>query len=402
MDSGLDFIRPEFLDVLYIQQKNLVIFPYVDLKHLHSLETFTAGFNCSDLDSLALNNIKDILSYREYDTYSLNPNLYFILNVNKNKLEEIMSVEDVRCIINSNDNVSNLVNGENFIFYNKKNKSFLNYAPTNEDLAFARHLIADSDDLTLLSEKILNLKIASRKIFGEINTSKDPKNLHTILKDYDKKYWKKILEHVHLFFRIIIPPNFYQECSGNGTGKSVHKDRSVFDEEYNDIVCTNSDIAKEFIQQLHNFREKNVNPSNLELEQLYNPQKLYNYLRSHHWKQEFPEKFLSKWLKMSVTRYTLQDNDYTDFEKIFKKLNIPNDFILNLIERNLGNGSNPDSLDVLNDKIINDTQQQKDDLGGEIRISSIPSPSHKWEEFKKWYQDNFSLLKKILGDFGEG
>jgi hypothetical protein len=31
MDTAFDFIKPEFLHILFFQQKNLVIYPYVDL-----------------------------------------------------------------------------------------------------------------------------------------------------------------------------------------------------------------------------------------------------------------------------------------------------------------------------------------------------------------------------------
>ena len=60
MDSGVDFITPEFLNILFFQQKNIVVFPYVDLKHLHSLELFTVGYNIVDLESTALHNLKEI------------------------------------------------------------------------------------------------------------------------------------------------------------------------------------------------------------------------------------------------------------------------------------------------------------------------------------------------------
>ena len=61
MDTDFDFMEPEFLDILFFQQKNLVIFPYVDLKHLHALELFTVGHNVVDLESTALYNLKEII-----------------------------------------------------------------------------------------------------------------------------------------------------------------------------------------------------------------------------------------------------------------------------------------------------------------------------------------------------
>ena len=63
MDTGSDFIQPEFLNIVFFQQKNLVVFPYVDLRHLHGLEIFTAGYNVVDIESTAIHNIKEILEF---------------------------------------------------------------------------------------------------------------------------------------------------------------------------------------------------------------------------------------------------------------------------------------------------------------------------------------------------
>ena len=78
MDTGADFIQPEFLNILFFQQKNLVIFPYVDLKHLHALELFTVGHNIVDLDSTALHNLAEILEFESSNNYSQNPPRYFV------------------------------------------------------------------------------------------------------------------------------------------------------------------------------------------------------------------------------------------------------------------------------------------------------------------------------------
>ena len=127
MDSGLDFFTPEFLNILFFQQKNVVIFPYVDLKHLHSLELFTFGCNIVDLESTALHNLKEILEYEKDNSYSQNPTLFFIYNVSKEEISELMELKGIRCIINTNTNVQDLANGSDFLFYNKKSNQFLNY-----------------------------------------------------------------------------------------------------------------------------------------------------------------------------------------------------------------------------------------------------------------------------------
>ena len=127
MDTGTDFIRPEFLNILFFQQKNLIIFPHVDLKHLHGLEVFTVGHNLIDLESTALHNLKEILEFEVNNSYSQNPSLYLIYNLNRDHLEEIIGLEDIRCILNVNENINGLANLSNFVVFNKKTNQFINY-----------------------------------------------------------------------------------------------------------------------------------------------------------------------------------------------------------------------------------------------------------------------------------
>ncbi|MHA2473798.1 MAG: hypothetical protein ACXAES_11250, partial [Promethearchaeota archaeon] len=103
MDTGEDFITPQFLNILFFQQKNLAIFPYVDLKHLHVLEIFTPGFTPIELESTALHDLKNILEFESTNSYSQSPTLYFIYNLTKEKVKEILTVKDVHCILNTNE-----------------------------------------------------------------------------------------------------------------------------------------------------------------------------------------------------------------------------------------------------------------------------------------------------------
>ncbi|MFX0083829.1 MAG: hypothetical protein ACFE94_18925, partial [Candidatus Hodarchaeota archaeon] len=140
MDSGEDFITPEFFNILFFQQKNLVIFPYVDLKHLHSLEIFVAGYSPIDLESTALHDLRNILEFESSNTYSQSPTFYFIYNLDRNKTKEILTIENIRCVLNSNEIIPELANSSEFVFYNKKNNQFINY--TGSNLAFEQQLIS--------------------------------------------------------------------------------------------------------------------------------------------------------------------------------------------------------------------------------------------------------------------
>ena len=376
MDTKYDFMLPEFLNILFFQQKNLVIFPYVDLKHLKSLEIFTAGHSVINLESTALYNLEGII-YEANNSYSQEQSFFFIYGLDTEKLSDILRLKDIRCVLNINENVSNLANGSNFIFYNKKSKKFLNYSESNGSLEFEKHLISTSSNKAILQDKIQGIKNAATKIYYSLNEDVEL-DLHVLFEQYNPKYWNKILKFVENYFKIQIPEHYFKEefnvtLPKDTDNKNVSNELVDFSHEYEVIIKINTHVAREFIQLLHSYRSKKVNASNLALFELYIPQKLYNYLRNHHWKNGIPVDFIEEWLRMSHTNYTLSDNDITDFESIFNKFNI----------------NKSPLLDVLASK--NDlTQLPKEPPfnGGTPNKNEIPMTDN-FPEFQKW------LIKKL-------
>lgn len=369
MDTSSDFIRPEFLNILFFQQRNLVIFPYVDLKHLHGLEIFTAGYNIVDLESTALYNLKEMLEFESTNSYSQNPILYFIYNVHRDKVKELMNLEGIRCVINSNENLSSLANRSSFIFFNKKNNQFLNYNKIDSELEFEKYLITISQDENILQENIQKIKIVATRIFKEINQNGNLENLPDILIEYDKKYWNSILDFTRRYYEINIPD----------ISNIIFKPRKAlndFSDEYDIIISTNKHIGKEFIQLLHEHRSKKVNPSHLELEELYNPQKLYNYLRNHHWKDIIPEDFISAWARMEISGYRLTEQDQADFNLILKKIGIAQVY-----------------LPFDQESIENESS------GISSTPNIIPSVTNNWDQFKQCLMNHLDQLDYIISNF---
>ena len=205
MDTGDDFISPEFLHLLFFEQKNLVIFPYVDLKHLRSLDLFVVGFETVDIDSTVIHNLNEIIEYESNSSYSQLQTLYFILNPSLEELERLVESSQLRCVINSKENVEELANGDQFVFYNKKNNMFLNYAFENRDLSFEKEILQNSPNKQVLMDELLKIKSVSSKIFAELNHNSSPENLPKILYEYDQKYWNKIIRFTEVYCQIEIP-----------------------------------------------------------------------------------------------------------------------------------------------------------------------------------------------------
>ena len=366
MDTGSDFIKPEFLNIVFFQQKNLAIFPYIDLKHLHALEIYTAGYNVVDLESTALHNLKEIIEFEANNSYSQNPTLFFIYNVDRKNVKNLMDLNGIRCIINSNENISDLVNGSKFIFFNKKNNQFLNYEVEDSELKFEYHLISNSQNQEILQEEIHKIKITASRIFRELNQNDTLDLLPEILKDYERQYWESILQFTSRYYDINIPDI-------TGVKFKPRKKAKDYSDEYELLVATNKPIGKEFVQLLHEYRSKKVNPSHLELQELYNPQKLFNYLRNHHWSEGIPQEFIEEWANMNISGYMLTESDKLDFELILNNVKGPSQV-----------KCSPHKISPL--KIQEITHPSE----------SIPSIHEESEEFRDWFYTKLDLIDDLI------
>ena len=384
MDTGDDFIIPEFLHLLFFEQKNLVIFPYVDLKHFRSVDLFTVGFETVDIDSTAIHNLNEIIEYECNSSYSQLQTLYFILNPSLEELERLVDSPRLRCVINSKENVESLANGDQFVFYNKKINAFLNYEFESRDLSFEEEIFRTSPNKQAIVDELLKIKSISSKIFAELNQNSNPDNLPEILGEYDQKYWNKILRFTELYCQIKIPE--FNRPVQLPKKKSSRKEID-YSAEYEVIIKTDRKIGRSFIQKIHDYRFDKVNPANLEVLQLFYPKKLYNYLRNHHWKNGMPKDFAINWLK-NVTK------DFSDPEEVLMEFQV----ILNKLHLSYS-VSDIDSEREKEPEIKGCNRSEK---SNSIPITKQPRKTHaipsidSFIEFKNWLLNKLTELEKFV------
>ena len=384
MNTEDDFITSEFLNLLFFEQKNLVIFPYVDLKHLRSMDLFTVGFETVDIDSTAIHNLNEIIEYECNNSYSQLQTLYFILNPSLEELERLVDSPKVRCVINSKENVESLANGDQFVFYNKKNNTFLNYEFEGRDLSFEEEILRTSPTTQAIVDELLKIKSISSKIFVELNQNSNPDNLPEILGEYDQKYWNKILRFTELYCQIKIPE--FNRPIQLPKKKSSSKEID-YSAEYELIIKTNRKIGRSFIQLIHDYRYDRVNPANLEVSQLFYPQKLYNYLRNHHWKKGMPKEFAITWFKITTKDFVDPEEALMEFQVMLKKLHLS----YSVSEIDLERKSEPEKKG----RNRNEKTDSLSIIKQPKKTMAIPSTDN-FPEFKKWLLNKLSELEKIV------
>ena len=335
-----DFILPEFLNVLVFQQKNLVVFPYVDLKRLRSLEIFAVGYNVINLESTAISNLKDVLEYEANNSYSQSKNLYFVYNLDAQQIKQIMSIQNFRCVLNTKENVSDLVDGGNYVFYNKKVNKFVNYDPSTVDLEFETYLINNSKNESVLLDCLQTLNSKALRIFNDLNLNGHLNNLPEILKDYDKKFWPRILSFVEALHQIKIPPSVLTNSSSqintsqNNTSQ-INTSVKDFSEEYKLIANLNAFLSKSFFQTLHQEAQNNKELNGLDSNFSFYPQELYHYLRTHYWNDKIPNSFVNSWLNLKNSYRKFNDKDWDDLKCIADKSDFLRNSFSGLFNKNI-------------------------------------------------------------------
>ena len=387
VDSAYDFLTPELLNVIFFHQKSVVVFPYVDKKHLKSLEIFCVGYSIIDLDCTVLDDVVGIVGH-EVGTYSPNPNFYFIYNASKDIIASLHDMENVHFIINTHEDVSQLVNGHSLIFYNKKNKRFINWKFDSHELGFENHLFEQSQgNISLLHDSLMHIKSFATRIYAALvetnNYPSIPIMFNEQAETYSSEYWERILEFMEHYYDIRTPPEIYKglqelKVLGKKGSKTVPRAKKPhskdFSIEYDLIISTDRAISNAFVRALHDYRSEHVNSANLELSQLYNPKELYNYLRNHHWKDNIDEEFVIKWFKDPAL---INENNSKSVKVMLKKLAIPHDLVIK---------HEPEEMD---ENITFDSKLSENNIHNEVEIcsnrNSEKKPSIKdFKLFKAW------------------
>lgn len=389
MDTSFDFVSAELFHLLFFKQKNLIIYPYVDLSHLSPIKSFLAGFNVEVLDATALYNLAEVLEFSAVDEYSQVPTFHLITNISNKELKKIHKIENIHCIINSNEKpASNVILDTNFVVYDKKNQKFPNYKFDDVDLSFENKIIQGAKSLEFLSDEVQSIKNMGNKIFLEINNTGKIEGALSLLENIDIMHRERILEFVENYYKIVIPK--YDHRLIEKIPQTTRKRNSVinptFIKQYNDIQALNTKVLRSFIEALEDYK-KRFDDSNLSIDQLY-PDKFFYYLREHHWREDIPQKFLSDWYNRFASYENLDEGDYNDFNAALSILGASLSSTLQIGEV---------ASDVKEVKPIKTTLMDRSKEFPESNIiKEIPSINNI-DTFREWIVSKLDKIDALLG-----
>ncbi|TXT60883.1 MAG: hypothetical protein BAJALOKI2v1_70035 [Promethearchaeota archaeon] len=402
MDTKHDFLTAEFLHILFFQQKNLLIYPYVDIENLRTLEKFLIGYKIIEIESSDLFNIKDVVTLEIEENESRQKSFFIISNLPRKDIQALSKVKGLHCIINTSANLTDLKT-QAFILYNKKRQQFVNYPMEEQDLTFEKKIFAEKNDDESYSSTLDKIHEISKKLVYKINAESNKKKVSEILEEYSKEEAQKIIEYTLNFYGIEasvldleMVGNTKHSANNSNGNRTID---STISEEYQKIISSNKMLSAEFVPTLHDYRFNNVNESNLDLDELYSPESLYIYLRKHHWKDGIPKDFLKEWLKMENTGYKLTEQDILDFEILLNELKVPTKTLLNIMDTKNLNKKHEKPL--IKQENPFSPKNQKETMEKKIRdmkkrsSEAIPSVED-FENFKVWILRKLDNLEHSL------
>jgi hypothetical protein len=395
MDTQYEYLTPEFLHLLFFEQKNLIVYPYVDIENLRVLKLFITGYKIIEIQSNDLFNIKDVVSLSIEESTDEERPFFLIYNLSKKNIQDLSKVKDFHGILNSNEDLTDLtlieISDPDFILFNKKRQEFINYEFEDKDLGFEKKIFLEKDKNGSINTIVERIHSKSKEILLHVNQKHSQDKISTILKSYTEDETQKILRYTKRFFKIKKDLlRLEEDTNQNSKHKKITRDpSSLFSEEYEKIISSNKMLSKEFIQLLHDYRMNNVNASNLELDQLYSPQSLYLYLRQHHWKDCIPKDFLKKWLKMDYTQYSLTEQDRMDFELLLNELKIPTKILMDIIK----DFKPRDKKDFI-PKLSSDTPVNPSKKKIKKKTSEAIPPVKEFETFQSWILQKLDDLER--------
>jgi len=404
MDVKYDFITPELFNILFFRQKNLVIFPYVDQKHLQTLEIFLDGYKVDICDATAIYNLKDVLIYST--GYSQIPEFRLILNVDKTDILDLCRLEEFRGVINTRMKVVKLdvmikAQESGFIVYNKKLKSFPNYSFKDIDLTFETEILNKCPSLEILIDEIGSLRSLSKKVYLALNQENVKEEIIKILQEVKPQYYKKIFERVSNYYNINVPSEILEisDNKGKNDKKLTKNEKEIGLLQYDKISKINPQIFNIFVTSLSNYKE-NFNDRNLVIKQ-YFPENFYVYLKSHHWKENIPEEFLENFCRQVSNQMDYSDDVYEDLKEVLTIIGAGNNYIdeisglwdsdTHLSKIELFNEENFTKYDIKEIDPLNLEPKEN----RHISLENIPNIDNI-KSFKNWIRKKLDQIEKLI------
>jgi hypothetical protein len=264
----------------------------------------------------------------------------------------------------------------------------------------------------MIRDELQEIKNTATKIYNNLMNNIDIFDIDKLTSSYTKTEQERIIEFTENFYDIILPDDNEIENedqkdtvateSREYENISQKREDSIpkltgmatraldFSDDFEIIKNQNKHIFRVFLHELDEYRQQEINNSNLDLHEFFVPNDLYNYLRRHHWSEGIPESFLNQWNAALNRNGRLSQEELLDFENILRGLDIKNEVIHQIIDENESKIQKIDNVNKNNalGSLLNENDK-------ESRKYKIP-PVSDFARFKAWMKDTLDAIEKKL------
>ena len=388
MKIEVDFLKPEFLNILFFKQKNLIIFPHIDVKKLRTLDMFCIDCSCIEIDATLLDDINDLIEEDFINPYNQNKNLYYIFNIQASRIHELIKNDSIRCIINVSNNIEDIPKNEKFVFYNRKINQFYNYSPNNNDLTFETELLINFKENKRIIDDLFQIKQVASKFYAEYCDEIDLEKLKFVLNDFDPIFWPKIIEYIENYYGIEVPKEILPENIKTNLIPIKIRENS-YRQEYRNAIKIHFAISKNFIDALSAYINELKKASDLELNYFYIPEDLYVFLRENYWRDKIPDDFIDMLYIKSIPLFESKEELDLFFKKFSSKLPVDQECISSFSRNEI------EFMEYKLNKGKDNQREKSSENNGIGKNEKIPDISN-FSEFKNWILKILSEIKKQM------
>jgi hypothetical protein len=280
------------------------------------------------------------------------------------------------------------------------------------DLKMEKIILSLAKTYEMIREKLQGIKSTATKIYSTLMNNPESFDIDKLTNAYTLAEQESIIEFTENYYDIILPDDdgieneqekdsISREIRAYGNTnqnreESIPKSTGMatraldFSDDFEIIKNQNKHIFRVFLHELDEYRQKEINNSNLDLNQFFVPNDLYNYLRRHHWSEEIPESFLNQWKAALNRNGGLSQEELLDFENILRGLDIKNDLIHHIID-----GSESKIQKINERSNTNALPSQLNENDQNLGDYEIP-PVSDFARFKAWMINTLDAIEKKL------
>jgi hypothetical protein len=197
-EAKIKFFSPEMLHLLFVRQKNLVIFPLAPFEFIQKLSNFTVGYEIKEFKPPLLPPTEFLQYYTEEHTRSL----FIIHDIKKEGLAPLTAIESLRYIVNCSEKLTpkHIRVHPETVFYNWRTGTFFNCLFPAEGMKVENGLLAETARLKELRTRLEKAKMIAENLYQRLDKRYPSRDVRPLLEGNNGLQYRTIFQFMDAYY----------------------------------------------------------------------------------------------------------------------------------------------------------------------------------------------------------